>query len=795
MKATFTGLVTPNGGTVDPQTDYVMWQGTLNVSSRDARLNALRFQQIGSVNAADLSNFRLMIDGVQVGSSVASVDSNRYVNFDFTAAPLTVKSGTRTIKLVGDIVGGSNRNLQFSIRRAGDISILDSQLGVNVTVVNNANTNTGTSFLPVDSSSGGLSYTPGTNNGAVAITQGNLTFTKTTDSVSGNVVFQGSQITLGKFNLKAAGESMKVENLKVSFTKNAVTAATGVNQIRNGALFVNGTQVGSTQSIDTVGTTFNLGSALVVVPGHDATLEIRGDVYNNGTGAQYTNGDTLQVSIAAGASNVLRVNSLGYTSSPSSAVPANSVTVATGAFVLSKYTAYANQTVVVPQTGYKIGEFRVSAGTAEGVNLNTVNVTGLAATTSMTDIYLVYGPVGGTMKTSQVKSSSGSTLSWSLNDTVAANANYVFEVHATLNSALVGTVSPSIQVTGTGVNSGNSVDSGTVAGQTMTVGAGTLTAALDASVPVSAIYVGGTMPKVASYKFTASNDSFTIDQLNLAVTSSSTADAAAISEVVIKDGTTELKRQSLTGLNGTSTIITGLAISIPANGTKVLDVYLNLGNVGTPGYAAPGANVGITLTGYSQITSTGVKTFPGTWLSSNSQYVYKTKPTITNVALPTTVLTAGTQTIYQFSVTADAGGTVAWRTIKFNVATTSAPVSLPNLYDSANQSSVLPNTTCTFNTAGSVVTCVSTQDQEVSGSKTYVLKATVASAIVGSSVSTSIAGSNLGFVAPTAAGSVGATATFVWSDESVTPHTALTNDWNNDSLVKNLPTDSETMSK
>ena len=146
-------------------------------------------------------------------------------------------------------------------------------------------------------------------------------------------------------------------------------------------------------------------------------------------------------------------------------------------------------------------------------------------------------------------------------------------------------------------------------------------------------------------------------------------------------------------------------------------------------------------------------------------------------------------------VTADAGGTIAWRTVRFNVSLTAATIASTTyaLYDAANQSVVLANTTCIV---GSNVICNSTTDQEVSGSKTYVLKATVAGAVVGTSVSVNIPNSGASFVAATDAVTVQTTgATFVWSDESSQPHSATTADWNNDFLVRNLPTDSLTMSK
>jgi hypothetical protein len=311
-----------------------------------------------------------------------------------------------------------------------------------------------------------------------------------------------------------------------------------------------------------------------------------------------------------------------------------------------------------------------------------------------------------------------------------------------------------------------------------------LTVAADASTPVSAIVVGGTMPIVGAYKFTASNDAFTIVDLSMEASST-----ASIVELVFKDGTTELGRQPFNGLVLTKA---GLNLVVPANTSKVVTVYAQLGSVGTNA-AAAGGNIRVALTGVKQRDSNGVETNPSMFVQANPMYVYKTKPTITNVALPTSVLSNGTQTIYQFSVTADAAGTVAWRRVAFNVATTSVTAATFNLYESSNQSTTLANTTCTL--AGSTVTCVSTQDQEVSGSKTYVLKAVIAGATTNSSISVNIPSSGLSYVAPTAAGSVGATSSFTWSDESVVPHTASTNDWSNDYLVKNLPTDSLTMTK
>jgi hypothetical protein len=713
------------------------------------------------------------------------LDSNGYVTWSF-ATPITLKSGTRVIKLVGDIVGGSNKNFQFSLRQAGDAEIADSQLGVTV--------------LPTAAAAAFAAVTTGLQ----TISAGTLTITKATDSLSGNVVLSGSGVTLAKFNVKAQGEKLKVENLRVSHTPSNTTAG-GWTGIRNGALFLNGVQVGSTATIcqdvvltpcTTAYTQFNLGSSMVLEPGTDYTLEVRGDVYNTNTtsGTTLIAGTTTVINLPVQTTNVQRMTSLSYIGN--SAVSGNTLTVAAGTLALAKYGAYANQTVTAPKTAYKLAEFRLTTGATESVNVDTFSLTHAGTITDLTNLYVVYGS-----KTSSIKTSSSSPISWSVNEVVPANSNMTVAVYGNIGAGLTsGAFTGTLTISGTSQSSGSAVTSSAVAGQTITLGTGSISVAIDASTPVASLAVGGSMPKVGSFKFTTSNDMFTIDELTVHMASGTAADAAAISELVFKDGATELKRQPMNGVNATAT---GLSIPIAANTDKVIDVYAQLGSIGT-GFAASNANIGLALESYEFLNSAGVKTRTfGTATSTNNMYVYKTKPTITNVALPTTVLSGGTQTLYKFQIAADAAGTVAWQKINFTVATSGAG-SIPSLtgwalYDTADESTPLSNVTVTQNAAGTLVTASSTVgvDQQISGSKTYVLKATVNGTLVtGYSVSTKIAsGGAPNQVPASAATAAAATTNFVWSDLSVTPHSAVTLDWFNDYLVKNIPTDSQTVTK
>ena len=107
-----------------------------------------------------------------------------------------------------------------------------------------------------------------------------------------------------------------------------------------------------------------------------------------------------------------------------------------------------------------------------------------------------------------------------------------------------------------------------------------------------------------------------------------------------------------------------------------------------------------------------------------------------------------------------------------------------------------------MNGASTTVTFTSTGDQEIpaGGYKDYVVKTVIGGVALttGMNFQTSIA------VGQTAvdgqdnyAGAAAAspTATFVWSDESVVGHSDTTNDWMGDWLVKNLPTDTQTLTK
>ena len=210
------------------------------------------------------------------------------------------------------------------------------------------------------------------------------------------------------------------------------------------------------------------------------------------------------------------------------------------------------------------------------------------------------------------------------------------------------------------------------------------------------------------------------------------------------------------------------------------------------------------------MNSSGTISYSNTANSGNNTYVFKSKPTITNAALPSTVLTSGTIAIGKVTISADSAGSVSWRKLVWNVSTSSPStgqyvVSAPALYDAADESTTLSGVTVTLNQTASAASTfnitasssAASSDQSIGAgqSKTYVLKATVTGTIVaGASINSTIAASSTSRTAPNTA-QVGSVRypSFLWSDSSALSHSETTSDWMDDYLIKNIPTDSQTV--
>ncbi len=784
----FGASTTPSTATtVDPANDVVAWQNTLTVGNRYVWLKSLQFRTVGSVLTGDLRNYRLFVDGVAVGSAVAQADANGYVVFNMSGAPVKLETGSRVVKVMLDVVGGSGRNFFLSVRQASDIWAVDSQYNAGVLA-----TDAGDGF-PVDTA-------------VQTVSSGTLTVTKRTDSPAGDVVKDGSGVVLARFDFKAQGERMKVENLRVNFTAGNDS---NLEALRNGALYADGVQVGSTATIwedsttgsnSTAYTQFNLGSSLIVEPGVVRVVEIRADIFDSNGVNDITAADTITANIIAGASNVQRLTSLNYVSS--SAASGNQMTVATGSLSAGKYSGYANQSVVTPKTGVKLGHFTIAAASSENVNVNTIDIgfngTNSGSVASKTlDVYIkVWNDTGSLIYTSPVKSTVSATASssYSVNISLPMSKTYQVEVWGNLDT--VATAGKTLQLefsaTGVAASSGTSSTTSVVLGQVITTATGSLTQA-NGSFPAAQFRAGGTTATGYQFTLTPAFDDFTLDEVYVDLSSALASSTGAVANLMLKDGATTLATATVNTSTGSASF-TGLNLSLPAaSGTKTLTVDVTFSNVGV-GFNDTAGNVTVRLDGMKYRSSAGsITTTNGlaTTNGGNANVVVKAFPSFANQALPTTVLNDGTQTLFKTTVSSN-GGQVVWRNIMFTATQSGVTISGYKLFEDGSDITSLASVSAL---SGSRYEFTFSSDRVVSGTRTLEFKATVALTAAGDSIVTSIAnpaGNTVTSEDYTTHDDN--TDTFVWSDSSSAAHSTSTDDWFDDGLVKALG-ESQTLSK
>ena len=502
---------------------------------------------------------------------------------------------------------------------------------------------------------------------------------------------------------------------------------------------INGAQAGSTATLLSAGTEYSVNYTFQ--PGVETVVELYADIYDNdGTGA-LVSGDTILAKLVVGSANGTKQVSLATMNVPDTVdSSASTITVSSGSATLVATTSYGNQNVVIPQqTPFKIGSWTMTAGTAEDINVSGLSfdiakVTGASFTVAnMYDMYATYQIGSNAAVTTSVISSPAATQAFSSSFTLPKGQTVKIELFSKLKNGTVLTstgdsVNATLTVSGTGAQSGATVNiaPGPVTGQTITAQAGSLAVTLDASSPIAALATGSTSSvKVASYKFEAQNDAYTVSQLEFALTGTT-----AITNVYVKDGSTVIASAAPAG---NVKINLSTPITIPANSSKIISVEVDLGTIGT-GAGATGSDVSVTLVSYiERPASTGTATTVSSLsIALKVQYVYKSIPTLSLVSLPDTKLTVGTKTVQKFTVSADAKGSIAWNQIKFNLAkSTGTTITSIALYDGTT---LIDGTVTTVTgdlsdstTTSGVVKFVPTAEQQIAAgtTKTYELKVVV----------------------------------------------------------------------
>lgn len=760
-------------------TDQEVWKFNLTTSDQKIKISKIKVTAIGTIQADDLTNFKLNDGTNQVGSTVAAMDSDKTVTFNISPAYEIASGQTKNVSLRADIVKGTSRTFYFEIKSRADIVAMDANYGVNLKL-NQADT---------------YSIIAATN--TTTISAGSLQITKASDSASGNIAKDALNVSLAKFNFKAVGEDIKIDNLMIS----ALVSGTDDTDLDNGKILVDGAQVGTTKDLesetdddDTSGvdtdatddddTLFSLGSSFIAKAGVTHVVEIVADV-KKGDGTSYTN-ETVQVGLEYVGSNAIRQSTGTALDAPSDETMANSLTVTAAALSAAKNGTIANMTVLKGATGVTIGSWLVTAGAAEAVSVNSIvlkDETGGGET---------WGDAFNNLKLYSGSTQLGSTITspTATGDNVAQTFNLSTALNVTAGQSvqidLVADVltgaswtADEIDVTsiaGTGVSTSTSVSYSTAtAGQTVTVAtSGTLTIANEATptMPNSEYRVAGdTGVTVAAWKFTADNRE-DLKVTRIKVWQAQT-DANAISNVrnlklyvgssqvgstvpaLTDNGTVSSADEyalfeSATGLftvpkNGNTTVklmadITDSSnAALAANGEQFKFAIYN-GTADVAANAAPSTgSAASTLTATSMVSAKGstsgtyaAAAATATAYTSNSQYVVSTKPTFALASGSPTVLSTADMEVMRFTISAHSAddvvfdGTAAGGTITFSITGSDSGTTTgktADLYDYTTGSKVATQLTSQDNASGQTLAFVTVSTTIPAGStKTYYLK-------------------------------------------------------------------------
>ncbi|MFA7285771.1 MAG: peptidoglycan-binding domain-containing protein [Candidatus Paceibacterota bacterium] len=789
------GIETPTNATLNPGANVTVWQSSLNISQRDVWMKRVAFRNVGSAPANAFGGFKLYVNGVQVATA-AGVDVNGYVTFDMTSTPVMLQSGTRVVRVDADIVSGASRTVHFSLRSAADVDFVDSSFGVNIVpgVVGGVTTDP-------------LPWAPATESTISGQGGGSLIIEKDVSSSSTNATLAGNDVKIATYKVTAYGEPIKIENIRASFT----TSDNAVDSLRNGRIVIGGVQYGSTSTLMEDSSTpaytqYTLN--YTVNPGTPVLMDLHADMFDNDGTNDLTAGDTIIGVIAIGSSNAQKVDSLGSFNAPGTAVNGNTLTVASATVSLTKNATYANQSVSLPATGFKIGSWNVAGSSVEDVLLTTVSfdeggsADDFDIADDLTNMYIVVKDAAGNIvsQPSPLATVSATGNAFSINHTLVKNTNMSIELYANLGSAAtVGTdFDIDLTLTGTASVSGTAVAPAVTTGQTITAGTASITATTDASTPVAAIVHDNQTVTAAAFKFAAITAGYNVTDLTFTLGNTTVAQS-----VELYDGATLIASKP-----GASPVtFNGLNWNVPANQNKVLTVKLVLGSVGI-GAGDTGSSQLVTLSTFTATnTSTGTSDASANDAgcgnstcealengpAGNAMYAYAATPTITAVALSGDKLKAGENVLSRFTITSN-GGTIEWSRLFFEVSKTADPV-LTNavLWDVTANAEVAGTDTLTTvgatNTSGTIE-FDATAVQQVSGTKTYELRMTAASVDIDVDyVVTKLAG-DAAYAASDSAADVetaDSDVTIIWSDVSASGHSTTTNDWTGEYGVKNLP--------
>lgn len=781
------GSVDMQRGSIDPGSSQTKEVGTTGYifssvkvtagSTEPVLLQSVRWNQTGSVSAGDLANLKTWVNGVSYPVVVST--NGQYYTTVFPGNGITIDKGfSKDISISGDIVGGSNRTIDFDIAKRTDVAVTGSLFGYGIIPPQ-----TGSSVPTADSSNFSSSEDPWYDAAQVTVNTGVVTVSSDTSVSAQNIAINLQNQPIGGFSVEVRGEPVTVASMVFNITAvgNEVQDLTNVSLVdQNGSVLAgpvdgSGASVSGTVTFtDTV--TFPVGVTKIALKGKLST--------------DFVSNDTLQASTTPSTqwTTVTGVSTgKSITPSPASAITGNTMTVKAGALAISVSSQPTARTVIAGANNFEFARYVLDAGQSgedlrvtslpAKLTLSTIVATNLTScqmfdgATSITSGSNLVNPASTVASGDDVTftfDGTGVIVPKGTSKTLSLKCN--LSTSATSGSLSWGLSALSSFTAASGVTSGQTVSETATAatGQTMTASTGgsyTVTADTSSAYYYRAVKAGSTNVPLAAFKFTAGNTE-DLDLKKVAFELGNTASSAPADLVGQK--VTLWYNGSLVGEasfgganadNATSTLSTPVRIARGETVTIVVKGDLishdsNTNAASTPANGGYGAFVAVTYDGgnnglngnYATGLDSGSNISGGTTsdVTTNGVRVFRNVPTFATVSPSSTGLGTGESQVYTFKVTnPDSTRDLGIQKLVFSVATSSNTQASFKLYGdgvAANATGVSAS-----GATGSQIVSITfdaTSNAKIvsaGSSKTYVLKAVVTAGAASTNRSSTVA--------------------------------------------------------
>jgi hypothetical protein len=777
-------------------------------SAEDLKFYSMRWRQVGTASAADISNVVVNVNGTVYPTTVSA--DGKYYTAVFPGGILIPKGNSIDAYITADFTGtnSASRTVDFDIDKVTDVYFVGQLYGYGVAP-------SGT-------------FSPWYNGYAVTINAGTVTTIQKANEVAAqNIASNVPNQVLGGFATNFAGEPVSVQSMSFTVATSASIggALTSVSLVdSNGAVVAgpvdSGYVSGATQTVTFTDT--------VTFPTGRHVYTLKGKVNSNAT-----NGATITLSTTPSTwSNVTgQVSGNAISGLPSASVSMNAVTIKAASLAVNLSSQPTTQNIVAGVQNLVLANFQLDASqSGEDIRLSSLPVyittVGTGSAGDLSGCALWDGTTQlntGSRVQNTVTSATKFTLSFDNSMTIPKGTIKTLSLSCNITSSPAnttdtyqvtnGTLASNADYAITGVTSGNSVTTasgltlGTANGGTMSLTTGALAMSVDASSPSYQVAAGAqTGVTVGVIKFRPSNDGINVTKIGLQLTSGSSTD---VTNTYLYQGSTLIGTATFTGSNttATSTLINQLALAKDTD--TLITVKADLADIGTSQSGTEGKLIKIDP---SNAQGTGMNSGLTANASSTAGSnvagvrVFNSYPTLALDTLSSSGIADGR--LMRFKVTANAAGQVGVSQFKFQISTTSATVTNIGLYaytDAAYSSPISGQ-----GTSGQIGTTMSVAINNVStstapttnpvqvpvGSTLYFeLRASVTGVGTGSSVVTTLVGdsayptnlytANGYYVATSSALTSGNS--FVWSGNATSTASFSDVDWSNGYGIPGFP--------